>query len=66
MHPKKTALTGCFGAENGSRTRDLNLGKVTLYQLSYFRVIIFLKNFPVVVLIGIAKVVLFLIQQNFS
>ena len=27
-----------FGAENGIRTRDLNLGKVALYQLSYFRV----------------------------
>ena len=27
----------CFGAENGTRTRDLNLGKVALYQLSYFR-----------------------------
>ena len=26
-----------FGAENGARTRDLNLGKVALYQLSYFR-----------------------------
>ena len=26
------------GAENGTRTRDLNLGKVALYQLSYFRV----------------------------
>ncbi len=25
-------------AENGIRTRDLNLGKVALYQLSYFRV----------------------------
>ena len=25
------------GAENGTRTRDLNLGKVALYQLSYFR-----------------------------
>ncbi len=25
------------GAENGIRTRDLNLGKVALYQLSYFR-----------------------------
>ena len=25
-------------AENGTRTRDLNLGKVALYQLSYFRV----------------------------
>ena len=26
------------GAENGTRTRDPNLGKVVLYQLSYFRV----------------------------
>ena len=25
-------------AENGTRTRDPNLGKVVLYQLSYFRV----------------------------
>ena len=24
-------------AENEARTRDLNLGKVALYQLSYFR-----------------------------
>ncbi len=27
-----------LGAENGIRTRDLNLGKVALYQLSYFRI----------------------------
>ena len=27
-----------LGAENGARTRELNLGKVALYQLSYFRV----------------------------
>jgi hypothetical protein len=26
------------GAKDGSRTRDLDLGKVALYQLSYFRV----------------------------
>ena len=26
-------------AENGVRTRDLRLGKPTLYQLSYFRII---------------------------
>ena len=26
-----------FGAGNESRTRDLNLGKVALYQLSYSR-----------------------------
>ena len=32
-HPKMT----CFGAENETRTRDPNLGKVVLYQLSYFR-----------------------------
>ena len=31
----------CFGAEDEARTRDPNLGKVVLYQLSYFRV--FLK-----------------------
>ena len=37
---KKGNLKGCrsSGAENGARTRDLNLGKVALYQLSYFRV----------------------------
>ena len=28
-------------AENGTRTRDLNLGKVALYQLSYFRMTCF-------------------------
>ena len=27
-----------FGAENETRTRDPNLGKVVLYQLSYFRI----------------------------
>ena len=27
-----------MGAEDGARTRDLNLGKVALYQLSYFRI----------------------------
>ena len=34
-------LTGVRRAENETRTRDPNLGKVVLYQLSYFR-----KNFP--------------------
>ena len=33
-HPKMT----CSGAENEARTRDPNLGKVVLYQLSYFRI----------------------------
>ena len=28
-----------FGAENETRTRDPNLGKVVLYQLSYFRIV---------------------------
>ena len=32
-------VTNCeFGAGNEARTRDLNLGKVALYQLSYSRV----------------------------
>ncbi len=32
-------MTGLFfiGAVNGSRTRDLQLGKLPLYQLSYYR-----------------------------
>ena len=29
-----------FGAANGTRTRDLNLGKVALYQLSYCRIVL--------------------------
>jgi hypothetical protein len=28
-----------IGAEDEARTRDLNLGKVALYQLSYFRIV---------------------------
>ena len=30
-----------LGAENETRTRDPNLGKVVLYQLSYFRIVDF-------------------------
>ena len=30
------------GAEEESRTLDLNLGKVALYQLSYFRIFLLL------------------------
>ena len=37
------STTLAFGAGNESRTRDLNLGKVALYQLSYSRVIPSLK-----------------------
>ena len=29
-----------FGAENETRTRDPDLGKVVLYQLSYFRIFV--------------------------
>jgi hypothetical protein len=34
----KLMLPFSFGAGDESRTRDLNLGKVALYQLSYSRV----------------------------
>ena len=34
---KSAFLLTFFGAENETRTRDPNLGKVVLYQLSYFR-----------------------------
>ena len=37
---KKSSPNGCFStlrAENETRTRDPDLGKVVLYQLSYFR-----------------------------
>ena len=33
-----------FGAKNGTRTRDPNLGKVVLYQLSYFRNSVILQS----------------------
>ena len=32
------ALTALSGADDGIRTRDPNLGKVVLYQLSHVRV----------------------------
>ena len=31
-------------AKNGTRTRDPNLGKVVLYQLSYFRILFHLRS----------------------
>jgi hypothetical protein len=34
------------GAGNEARTRDLNLGKVALYQLSYSRARLFLGKEP--------------------
>lgn len=33
-----------YGAGNGTRTRDIHLGKVTLYQLSYTRNVISLYS----------------------
>ena len=35
---KASDFSEAFGAEDEARTRDPNLGKVVLYQLSYFRV----------------------------
>ena len=34
-----TRASSCERAKNGTRTRDPDLGKVVLYQLSYFRII---------------------------
>ena len=34
------------GAENETRTRDPHLGKVMLYQLSYFRILSFVSAAP--------------------
>ncbi len=48
----------CFGAEDEARTRDPNLGKVVLYQLSYFRIVLFFS-------FGIAKVDIFSLPPNF-
>ena len=39
----KSTLSG-FRAGNGTRTRDINLGKVALYQLSYSRMQKILKT----------------------
>ena len=37
----------CNGADNGARTRDPNLGKVVLYQLSHVRLrVINLRELP--------------------
>ena len=41
---KPTHCVGFSGAENEIRTRDLNLGKVALYQLSYFRILYLEEN----------------------
>lgn len=35
--PEQVTKTQNIRAENGDRTRDIHFGRVTLYQLSYFR-----------------------------
>ena len=50
-------------AENGTRTRDPDLGKVVLYQLSYFRNNSFYRSTS---LNAVAKVILFFVPANFS
>ncbi len=42
--PEATALLQLFGADDEIRTRDLNLGKVALYQLSYIRLFALLRQ----------------------
>ena len=42
--PELHRLTVCLGAENEVRTRDPQLGRLMLYQLSYFRLFL-LKSF---------------------
>ena len=45
-----------LGAENETRTRDPNLGKVVLYQLSYFRIVDSAPEMQSVFLIASAKI----------
>jgi hypothetical protein len=51
------------GAKNGIRTRDLNLGKVALYQLSYFR-IIWRAKIIIYFITSQKKMIYFLFEQN--
>ena len=44
MFSEKEVVSLIKRAENGTRTRDPNLGKVVLYQLSYFRKFFFKKS----------------------
>ena len=54
-----------LGAENETRTRDPNLGKVVLYQLSYFRKTNILKFTCATFSIASAKVHHFFYSANF-
>ena len=44
---KGSVASPLLGAGDESRTRDLNLGKVALYQLSYSRIVLHLQRFAV-------------------
>ena len=44
LHKKSRTASGPCGAENETRTRDPDLGKVVLYQLSYFRLSVTIGN----------------------
>jgi hypothetical protein len=46
-----TPKTSKSGAGDESRTRDLNLGKVALYQLSYSRIAFLSRRFAVLLLL---------------
>ena len=47
------------GAKNGTRTRDPDLGKVVLYQLSYFRVVFRIRK-------GVPSFCVCKVNPNFS
>jgi hypothetical protein len=47
--------TFVFGAKDAIRTRDPNLGKVVLYQLSYFRIVVVLKELNVFPCLGLQR-----------
>ena len=55
--PPPGHLIDRIGAKNGTRTRDPDLGKVVLYQLSYFRISNFLSAS------GSSRVSLFALQS---
>ena len=60
----------CPWAENEARTRDPNLGKVVLYQLSYFRVLLTCQAFDCVVVLfvslnGCKGIAFFLTSKTF-
>ena len=64
MQDKRTEnVISFFWAKNGVRTRDLNLGKVALYQLSYFRIFV-KERVQFLILIADANLIHFHKYQN--